>query len=147
MVCLAVAFLGLFTEAPRKKQPRIDGPDPCRSCAGGKQATDGCWCAHLHWVTHWVGDTALTPERLCRLWRHLCKGGPEFRWRHHRSWSDTSARDRPSSRNSYLHALLDLVQRLLRACEDEGTKRATTQVLNIIQEVPEPVIHLKVGEE
>ena len=31
--------------------------------------------------------------------------------------------------------------------EDGGTKRTTTQVLNIIQKVPELVIHLKVDEE
>ena len=31
--------------------------------------------------------------------------------------------------------------------EDEGTKTTTTQVLNIIQKVPETVIHLQLDEE
>ena len=39
-------------------------------------------------------------------------------WSHHqKSWSDTSGRDRPSSPNSYPHALLDLLQRPPHACE------------------------------
>ena len=35
----------------------------------------------------------------------------------------------------------------LQTLEDEGAKRTTTRVLNIIQKILEPVIRLKVDEE
>ena len=45
------------------------------------------------------------------------EGEREVRWSYHRSWSDTSGRDRPSSQNSYPHASLELLQRPPYACE------------------------------
>ena len=56
-----------------------------------------------------VRDTTLVQQRRCLPGHHLLnKGEPEVRWSHHRSWSDTSGRDRPGSKNSYPHASLEL---------------------------------------